>query len=154
MKVEKHLSIIYANVKDKKYTRKDQLILFFLYTFYHKRSEAYLKRHLNGTVSNKMKDVLKQIERHNQQVTPKFKSGDAVFLFVKDHENRLYTIHTVHLLPDKKIGYTYMNEYKEESNYIYQESLFVRRNIGRLECDNTSFSKFMTDLMKDESWTD
>lgn len=155
MKVEKHLSIIYSKVKEKRYTKKDQLMLFFLYTFYHKRSEAYLRIHLNGNVKNRMKDILHQLERHNQQVPPKFKNGDAVYLFVEDHEHRQYTIHSVHLLPDKKIGYTYMNEYKEESNYIYPESAFVRRNIGRLEVDDTSFSQFMMDLKaKDKSWTE
>lgn len=74
-------------------------------------------------------------------------------MLVKDHDNRAYKIHSIHVHQNKKIGYTYLDEDNEESNYIYPEALFVRRNTGRLEVDNTSFEALISDLnAKDESW--
>ena len=153
MEVEKRLFEIYEKVKEKTHTKKDQFMLVFLETFYHKRAEAYLKTYMNRDLKNRLDKGLKKIEDDYQKSLPKYKSGDPVYLLVKDHDNRAYKIHSIHVHQNKKIGYTYLDEDNEESNYIYPEALFVRRNTGRLEVDNTSFEALISDLnAKDESW--
>lgn len=155
MEVEKKLSIICEKMYKETHTKKDKALLVFFHAFYAKRTKAYLKEYFNKEDARLVgiKEKLKQLEKENQPAIPKFKSGDAVYLFVKDHENRPYTIHGIHIHQNNIIGYTYRNEDKEESNYIYPEALFVRRNTGRLDIDNTSFDDFMNNLKKsNETW--
>lgn len=54
MEVEKRLFEIYEKVKEKTHTKKDQFMLVFLETFYHKRAEAYLKTYMNRDLKNRL----------------------------------------------------------------------------------------------------
>lgn len=155
MEVEKKLLVICEKIYNETYTKKDKAILFFFNTFYPKRTDVFMKDYLEKDAEriSGLKETLKKLEKANQPAIPKFKSGDAVYLFVKDHENRPYTIYGIHIHKDNKIGYTYIDEDKEVSNYIYPEALFVYRNTGRLDVDKTSFEDLLNDLKsKDESW--
>lgn len=155
MEVEKKLSVICERMYNKTHTKKDKAVLFFFNTFYAKRTDAYLKEYFNKEDVRiaELKATLEKLEKQNKPAIPKFKSGDSVYLLVKDHDNRPYTIYGIHIHQNNKIGYTYLNEEKEASNYIYPESLFVYRNTGRLEVDKTSFEDLLNDLKsKDESW--
>jgi len=155
MEVEKKLSVICERMYNKTHTKKDKAVLFFFNTFYAKRTDAYLKEYFNKEDVRiaGLKATLEKLEKQNKPAIPKFKSGDSVYLLVKDHDNRPYTIYGIHIHQNNKIGYTYIDEDKAVSNYIYPESLFVYRNTGRLEVDNTSFEDLLNDLKsKDESW--
>lgn len=155
MEVEKKLSVICERMYNKTHTKKDKAVLFLFNTFYAKRTDAYLKEYFNKEDVRiaGLKATLEKLEKQNKPAIPKFKSGDSVYLLVKDHDNRPYTIYGIHIHQNNKIGYTYIDEDKEVSNYIYPESLFVYRNTGRLEVDNTSFEDLLNDLKsKDESW--
>lgn len=101
MEVEKRLFAIYEKVKEKTHTKRDQLMLVFLNTFYHKRTEAYFNAYMAHGLKNR---------RRISKSLPKLKSGDPVYLLVKDHDTRVYCIH---LHKNKKIGYTYVNENKK-----------------------------------------
>lgn len=46
MEVEKRLFAIYEKFKEKTHTKRDQLMLVFLDTFYHKRTEAYFNAYM------------------------------------------------------------------------------------------------------------
>jgi hypothetical protein len=155
MEVEKKLSVICEKMYNETHTKKDKAILFFFNTFYAKRTEAYLKEYLDKEDVRLagLKATLDKLEKQNKPAIPKFKSGDSVYLLVKDHDNRPYTIYSIHINQNNKIGYTYIDEEKVVSNYIYPEALFVYRNTGRLDVDKTSFEDLLNDLKaKDESW--
>lgn len=155
MEVEKKLSVICERMYNETHTKKDKALLLFFNMFYAKRTDAYLKEYFEKEAIriDGLRATLKQLEKDNQPAIPKFKSGDPVYLFVKDHDNRPYTIYSIHVHKDNKIGYTYINEDQEKSNHIYPEALFVHRNIGRLDVNGTSFDEFINDLKKrDESW--
>lgn len=155
MEVEKKLAVVCEKIYNKTYTNKDRAILIFFHAFYSKRTKAYFKEYFKKEDNRLagLKATLDKLEKENQRAIPKFKSGDSVYLLVKDHDNRPYTIYGIHINQNNKIGYTYLNEDKEESNYIYPETLFVYRNMGRLDIDKTSFEDLLNDLKsKDESW--
>lgn len=153
MEVEKRLSIIYSKIQENTHTKKDQLMLAFLDMFYHKRTEAYFKEYTDQDLKDRINAGLRKMEEDRKMPIPKFKSGDEVYLILKEHDDKPYVINSIHMHRDKLIGYTFLNENKVPSGHIYPEALFVHRNIGRLDSDNTSYEKFISDLKsKYESW--
>jgi hypothetical protein len=155
MEVEKKLAVICERMYNGTHTKKDKSVLFFFNTFYAKRTAAYLEEYLNKEDDRLagLRATLEKLEKENKPAIPKFKSGDEVYLILKEHDNKPYIINSIHVHRDKIIGYTFLNEDKVPSGHIYPEALFVYRNIGRLDSDNTSYEKFISDLKtKYEAW--
>ena len=155
MEVEKKLSIICEKIYNKTYRYRDRCALFFFYLVYPKRTKTYFKDYFikEDDKIKELRSILKKLEKEKEPAVPKFKSGDSVYLLVKDHDNKPYTIYSIYINKNNKIGYTYIDEDEEVSNYIYPETLFVYRNTGRFDIDKTSFNDLVNDLQsKNESW--
>lgn len=153
MDVERHLTKIYKKISAGNYNRKDRAYLAFFELFFSKRSAAHLENYLEQDLQSRIDDELKKIADKNKTPIPKFRSGSEVYLILEEHDNKPYVINSIHIHRDKKIGYTFLDEERKASNYIYPEALFVHRNTDRLDTDNTSFESFMNNLESQyKSW--